>query len=147
MQITTNDLDRFDIHPLWGEFRNTKIEKEFLQYHLARVQSQLRITLIFCSFFYVAFALTDVAALGYTRETFILFLARLLVAITASTAIYLIYRRPLSITAPILAATAVEIVGMGAFILIAIYRAQEMPWHAMSMSIMLIVVYLLFLTG
>lgn len=142
VQINRKNFDEFDIHPLWGEFRNAKIEKEFLNHHLDRGQSQLRTALIFCSFFYVAFALTDVAALGYARESLILLLARLLVAVTAATAIYLIYRRPLSVTVPILAATAVEIVGMGTFMLITIYRAHEIPWHAMSMSIMLIVVYL-----
>jgi diguanylate cyclase (GGDEF)-like protein len=142
VQKNLDHLDGFELSRLWSEFRNKKTEKEFLHHHLVRGQYQLRIALIFCSLFYLAFVLTDVAALGYTHKALILFLARLLVALTAVTAIYLIHRRPLSITMPMLAATATEIVGMGSFMLIAVYRPHEMPWHAMAMAIMLIVVYL-----
>lgn len=142
MQSTPKNLAEFDTHPLWGEFRTIKTEKDFLRYQLSRSQSQLRTALVFCSFFYVAFALTDVAALGYTPESLTLFLARMLVAVSAAAGIYLIYRRPLSVTVPLLTATVVEIVGMGSFMLIVFYRAHEMPWHAMAMSIMLIVIYL-----
>lgn len=142
VKTTAKHLSDFDIHPLWGEFRNPATESEFLRHQLAHGQSQLRIALIFCSIFYVTFALTDIAALGYTRETLVLFLARLLVAVTAAMAIYLIHRRPLSIRFPTFAATAVEIIGMAAFMLIVVYRSHETPWHAMALSIMLIVVYL-----
>ena len=82
------------------------------------------------------------AALGYTHNTLILLMARLLVAITAITSVYLIHLRPHSVSIPMLSATATEIVGMAVFIMIAIYRPNEMPWHAMAMAIMLIVVYL-----
>jgi len=142
VQNNLDHLEGFELHPWRSEFRDPKIEREFLHHHLARGQYQLRIALIICSVFYLAFALTDVAALGYSHDTLILLMARLLVAITAVTALYLIHIRPFSITMPMLAATATEIVGMAAFVMIAVYRPNEMPWHAMAMAVMLIVVYL-----
>lgn len=142
LQNATEDQYGFDLHPLRGEFRNSKLENDFQRHHLAQNQSQLRITLAFSCFFYLAFAVTDVAVLGYSHEALILFLARLVVAATAIAIIYLVYRRPLFLVATGFAATAVEIVGMTAFMLVVLYRPDEIPWHAMSISIMLIVVYL-----
>ena len=135
-------MDGFELHPFWSEFRNKQTEKDFLQHYLERGQHQLRIALVFCSLFFLAFFFTDIAALGYTRDALTLIIYRLLVAITAIAAIFLIYLKPKSISIPPLAATITEIVGMGTFMLIVIYRPHEMPWHAMAMSIMLIVVYL-----
>ena len=142
MQNNLNHLDGFELHPFWSEFRDKKTEREFLQHYLERGQHQLRIALVFCSLFYLAFIFTDIAALGYTHDAMKLVIARLLVAITAAAAIYLIYLKPQSISIPPIAASITEIAGMGAFIIIVIYRPHEMPWHAMAMSIMLIVVYL-----
>ncbi|MFM0569734.1 GGDEF domain-containing protein [Paraburkholderia caledonica] len=130
-----------DIHPLRVEFRNKDVERNFQAHHLPRNQATLRTTLVFCSFFYLAFALTDASVLGYTSETLLLFFARTFVAITAMTGLYLARTRPASSAALQLAATAAEIVGMGAFMLIVQHRPGEIPWHAMSFSIMLIVVY------
>ncbi|MHB8950679.1 MAG: hypothetical protein ACYC4S_16715 [Rhodoferax sp.] len=54
-----------DINPLNSEFINDVTEFSFLTDTLADTQSQLRVALFFCSFFYLAFIVTDVAALGY----------------------------------------------------------------------------------
>jgi len=142
VEIAYQDPRAFDILPFYGEFRNNAVEENFLAHNLDQEKSQLRISLIFCSVFYVAFALSDIATLGYTSEVLTLFLARSLVAVAAALAIYLNYRRPSSLKFPALAGTAVEVVGMGAFMLIAFYRHAEMTLHGMSMAIMLIVVYL-----
>lgn len=40
-----------------------------------------------------------------------------------------------------LVASAAEVVGMATFMLIGWFRPGEIPWHAMSLCIMLIVVY------
>ena len=138
-QDACSDLE---LRPFAGTFRHLDTECRFQIHRLAQTKSQLRIALSVCACFYVAFALSDIAALGYTRETLVLFLARLLVAITAAAGIYLIARHPQSTAMPRLAATVVEIVGMSAFMLVVLYRPDEIAWHAMSMSIMLIVVYL-----
>lgn len=132
----------FGIDRLRVEFASQELEQDFQADQLDRVHASLHSTLSFCSLFYLAFALTDVGALGYTRDVLTLFLARALVAVTAFTGLYLIRLRPRSLVAPRLAATAAEVVGMAAFMLVAWHRPHEMPWHAMSMCIMLIVVYI-----
>jgi diguanylate cyclase (GGDEF)-like protein len=142
IRTPSEDMQGFEIRPFLVEFRNPKVEADFLRHHLPKTQSQLRQALIFCSFFYVAFALTDVAVLGYGKQALTLFLFRLSVAATALLSIFMVFRHPKSLTVPAVAATIVEIAGMATFMLIVVYRFAEMPWHGMSISIMLIVVYL-----
>jgi len=142
MDTFSDEQYSLDIAPVRSEFFDKVTESRFLTHHLAETQSQLRLTLIFCSFFYLAFSLTDIAVLGYGRDAFILFLGRLMVAITAAACGLLTYRQRQSVAMTRLAATAVEIVGMSTFMLVVVYRPDELPWHAMSMAIMLIVVYI-----
>lgn len=144
MPLKTRSDGQFslDIDPLRSEFTNDTTEFRFLTDTLADTQSQLRIALFFCSFFYLAFILTDIAVLGYGRDTFILFLGRSTVAVTAVICSWLTYRQPTSVAMTRLAATVVEVVGMSTFMLVVIYRPSELPWHAMSMAIMLFVVYI-----
>ena len=132
----------WDIDPICSEFRDVAKENDFLVHHLAETQTELRLTLIFCSFFYLVFTLTDIAVLGYSRDAFILFLGRLTVALTAGACLYLTSRQPRSIAMTRLGASAVEVVGMSAFMLIVVHRPGELSWHAMSMAIMLAVVYI-----
>lgn len=134
--------DALGIDPLSCEFCDTDSEARFLAHHLAETQSQLRVTLFFCSFFYLAFVLTDIAALGYGRDAFILFLGRLTVAVVAAVCSLLTYRQRPSVAMTRLAATVVEVVGMATFMLIVTYRPGELPWHAVSIAIMLFVVYI-----
>jgi diguanylate cyclase (GGDEF)-like protein len=131
----------FALDRLRVEFRQRETERAFQRHHLGRTQASLRVTLVFCSLFYVAFALTDLAALGYGRAALILFVARMLVAVTAVAGLCLVRSRQQSIQAPWFAASAAEAVGMAAFMLITWFRPGEIPWHAMSLCIMLIVVY------
>jgi len=132
----------FALNPLRVEFSRPEVERDFQLHHVTRSQASLRLTLSFCSFFYLVFALTDVAALGYGRLALLLFVARMLVAITAMLGLQVIRDQPESIAALWLAASAAEIVGMATFMLIVWFRPHEIPWHAMSLCIMLIVVYL-----
>lgn len=131
----------YSIDPLRVEFRDPGIERDFQRYHLGRTQTSLRLTLVFCSLFYVAFSLTDLAALGYGRPMLILLAGRMVVAITAFSGLYLIHRHNNSITHPWYAASAAEIAGMAIFMMVVWYRPGELPWHAMSLCIMLIVIY------
>jgi len=140
---TRSDIQfSLDIDPLCSEFVNDGTEFRFLTDTLAETQSQLRVALFFCSFFYLAFILTDIAVLGYGRDTFILFLGRTTVAVTAVICSWRTYRQSTSISMTRLAATLVEVVGLSTFMLVVIYRPSELPWHAMSMAIMLFVVYI-----
>lgn len=131
----------FALDSLRVEFSSPETERDFQLHHLDRSRASLRITLSFCSLFYIAFALTDVAALGYSSEALLLLFARMLVAVTAMTCLYVIRVRPESVAGLQLAATAAEIVGMATFMLVVWLRPAEIPWHAMSLCIMLIVVY------
>ncbi|MDF3886294.1 GGDEF domain-containing protein [Cupriavidus basilensis] len=131
----------FAIDPLRVEFRSAETELAFQRHHLNRSRSSLRLTLIFCSVFYLAFAMTDVAALGYGRVALVLLVGRMLVAITAIMGLHLIRDPSEPVAAQWLVASAAEVVGMATFMLIVWFRPSEIPWHAMSLCIMLIVVY------
>lgn len=131
----------FAIDPVRVEFRTAETERAFQRHHLNRTRSTLRLTLLFCSVFYVAFAMTDVAVLGYGRASLILFVGRMLVAVTAIVGLFLIRKHPEPIAGLWFVASAAEVVGMTTFMLIVWFRPTEIPWHGMSLCIMLIVVY------
>jgi diguanylate cyclase (GGDEF)-like protein len=125
-----------------GEFAVQADEAAFLQHKQAQTQTLLGFTLVFCASFYMAFSLTDFAVLG-AGPTFLQLLgARVLVAVTAGSCAWLAYRRELSIDAARIAACVSEAVALGCFMIIAAKRTSEFHWHAMSLAIMLIVIYL-----
>jgi diguanylate cyclase (GGDEF)-like protein len=131
-----------DFDPLTGEFAMAADESAFLRHQQAQTQRLLGFTLVFCTLFYVAFALTDLAALGYGMDFLSLLGARMVVAVTAGACAWLAYRRRLSVSAMRTAASVAEAVALGCFMFIAMLRPAEFHWHAMSLAIMLIVVYL-----
>ncbi len=130
----------WSVDPLRVEFADARVEQGFQRYHLSRSRVSLRITLVFCSLFYIAFALTDLAALGVGSAMLTLLAGRIVVALTACIGLYLI-RDSETIAAQWTVASAAEIVGMATFMLIVWFRPGEMPWHAMSLCIMLLVIY------
>ena len=140
--VNLESPSEFAIDPLRVEFRHAETELAFQRHHLTRSRSSLHLTLLFCSAFYLAFSMTDVAALGYGRVALVLFVGRMLVAITAVMGLYLLRDESESIAAHWFVASAAEVVGMATFMLIVWYRPSEIPWHAMSLCIMLIVVYI-----
>lgn len=142
MKTTKRRLDSLAISATSCEFSSEQTESRFLQHQLPKTQTQLNVSLIFCSLFYVGFALNDLAALGFGKPALILFLGRLTVALVATAGIWLTFRQRKSIAITRLSATAAEIVGMATFMLVTAYRPDELHWHAMSMTIMLIVVYI-----
>jgi diguanylate cyclase (GGDEF)-like protein len=131
-----------EINSLTGEFRRTQTEASFLEHKQAQTRSLLGFTLTFCTVFYLGFFATDVAALGWGPAAAALLCARVFVAVTAGTCAFLAYRRPLSVRATRLAATLAESVALACFMFIAACRPNEFHWHAMSLAIMLVVVYL-----
>lgn len=142
MEFNSGLQDAFGMARWRSEFSSHVTEAQFLARQLGQTKSQLRSALIFCSFFYLLFSLTDIAVLGYGSDAKTLFSARLAVALTAAASVVLIYRHPDSVLLARLAACAVEVVGMAVFMLIVAYRPDEIPWHAMSMAIMLAVIYI-----
>jgi diguanylate cyclase len=129
-------------HPVTGEFALPAHEAAFLLQKLPQTRALLGFTLVFCTVFYLAFAVSDLAALGYGPGFLQLCAARALVAATAGTCAWLAYRRPLSVAATRSAASAAEAVALACFMFIAVRRPGEFHWHAMSLAIMVIVIYL-----
>ncbi|TXG01724.1 GGDEF domain-containing protein [Massilia arenae] len=129
-------------HPLTGEFARAADETEFLTSQLPRTRSLLGFTLLFCVIFFQLFFLTDIAALGLDaalRETLP---ARLGVALIGGTGAWLAYRRPLSVAGTRLAASSAEILSLGCFMVVALARSNEVHWHALSMVVIQVVIYL-----
>ena len=135
-------IDRMRIHPLTGEFALPADETAFLVHQLPQTRALLGYTLVFCTLFYLAFSMSDLAALGYGPTYLTLCAARAVVAATAGTCAWLAYHRPLSLRATRIAASVAETVALACFMFIAVQRPDEFHWHAMSLGIMLIVIYL-----
>lgn len=141
LESRSDSQDSFDIDPLSSEFVNDATEASFLAHALPATQPQLRSALFFCAFFYLAFALTDIAAFGFSRDTSTLNLARIAVAVTAMIGCWLTTRLRHSVPVSRMVATVVAVAGLSTFMLAVIFRPQELAWHAMSKTIMLFVVY------
>lgn len=130
------------IHSLTGEFAHAANETEFLTHQLGRTRAMLGFTLVFCIVFFQFFFLTDIAALGLDAAIVHTLPARLTVAFTAGIGAWLAYRRPLSIRATRIVACTSEIIALFCFMAVALARPLEAHWHAMSMVIILVVIYL-----
>ncbi|SDG40154.1 MULTISPECIES: GGDEF domain-containing protein [unclassified Duganella] len=130
------------VAPLRCEFCDITTENDFLQHQLRMTQGQLRVTFLFCALFYLCFALTDLIWLGYELKTCLLVGARVAVAATVLTCLALLKRRPDSIPFTRVAANIVEVAGAAGFLLIAALRPTEFSLHAISMSIVIIVLYI-----
>ena len=130
------------IHYLTGEFARSASETAFLSNQIDRTRAMLGFTLVFCVAFFLSFFVTDIAVLGLDAAVRDTLPARLLVAAVAGTWAWLAYRRPLSIRAMRLAASLSEGIALCCFMVVALARPHEVHWHAMSMLIMLVVIYL-----
>jgi len=135
-------IDSMRIHPLTGEFALAVNETAFQVHQLPQTWALLGYTLVFCTLFYVAFSISDLVALGYGPTYLKLCAARAVVAATAGTCAWLAYHRPLGLGATRIAACVAEVVALACFMFIAVSRPDEFHWHAMSLAIMLIVIYL-----
>jgi diguanylate cyclase len=128
--------------PLRSEFRSADAERRFQLHHLADTQAQLRIAFLFCAFFYLAFAITDVMWMGYTAHSALLVGARLLVVVMGLGSLLLLRRYPRSLAMTRVVATATEAAACAGFLLIAALRSAEFSLHAISMTILIIVLYI-----
>ena len=131
-----------EINSRTGEFVHAATETAFLKHKQEQTQSLLAFTLTFCTVFYVSFFVTDVAALGWGADTKTLLAARLLVGATSAGCAWLAWRRAFSVRSTRIAASVAEAMALGCFMFIAVLRPAEFHWHAMSLAIMLVVVYL-----
>jgi diguanylate cyclase (GGDEF)-like protein len=131
-----------EINSRTGEFVLAATENAFLKHKQEQTQSLLAFTLTFCTVFYVSFFVTDVAVLGWGDDTKTLLAARLLVGLTSASCAWLAWRRALSVRCTRIAASIAEAMALACFMLISVLRPTEFHWHAMSLAIMLVVVYL-----
>lgn len=131
-----------EINSLTGEFMLAPLEAAYLKHKQDQTQELLGFTLVFCTVFYLGFFATDLAFLGWGFETMVSLAARMLVAVIAGTCAWLAYRRTLSVRARRVAASLSEGVALASFMLISFLRPSEFHWHAMSLAIMLVVIYL-----
>jgi diguanylate cyclase (GGDEF)-like protein len=127
---------------LRGEFHDAAAEQAFLRLHLADTQAQLRLTLVLCSLFYLLFAVTDLLVAGYTLRAAALVAVRVAVAAVGVAGLVVLRRHPDSIVAPRVIANVMQIAGCSGFLLIAALRPEEFQMHAVSMVIVIIVVYI-----
>ena len=69
--MTPSAVDTMKVHRFTGEFAHPADEAAFLQHHVPQTRALLGFTLVFCTLFYVAFVVTDYAALGllYRKPT------------------------------------------------------------------------------
>jgi diguanylate cyclase (GGDEF)-like protein len=132
----------FEVDSWTLEFRDRSIEDDFRRHHLPETHRSLAVTLTVCSLFYLAFAITDVAVLGYSTTTAWLFLGRLCFALSAVAGMGFVKLRKESTRVTSIVASLVELVGIAVFMPIVWERTDQLAWHAMSMCIMLIVVYI-----
>ncbi|MBB3220900.1 GGDEF domain-containing protein [Pseudoduganella umbonata] len=132
----------FAISRLSAEFADRTIEAHFSHHLLPQTKEQLRTTLLFCSAVYLIFAVTDILALGLTPLSLALFGCRLGVAVVAIASCVTNHLHPHSVGRVYLTASITEIAGMLAFVPIVLARPAELAWHAMSMGLMVLVVYL-----
>lgn len=130
------------VSPVRCEFLDATTESAFLRHHLRMTQSQLRVTFLFCALFYLCFAFSDLIWVGYELKTFLLVGTRLIVAAVVLACVRQLKRRPDSIPITRIAANIVEVVGAAGFLLIAGLRPSEFSLHAISMSIVIIVLYI-----
>jgi diguanylate cyclase (GGDEF)-like protein len=130
----------FAISRLSAEFADKSVEAHF-SHHLLP-QTQLRTTLLFCAAAYLLFAITDVLALGLSAMALVLFACRLSVGVVAVASCVTNYLHPHSVRRVYLTASVTEVVGMLAFVPIVLARPAELPWHTMSIGLMVLAVYL-----
>ncbi|NRR30602.1 diguanylate cyclase [Oxalobacteraceae bacterium] len=128
--------------PLLSEFRDAAVEQAFLRQHLGTTQSQLRIAFIFCSIFYLGFTAVDVVWLGFGPAANVMLAARLSVVIIAFASLALLRIYPESIPVTRLVATGTEIAGSLGFLVIFALRPREFQMHAITMAILIIVLYI-----
>mgnify|MGYP000912467587 CR=1 FL=1 len=84
LEKAQNDRRDFSLNRWSATFRRPERERAYLRQFLPQTQTQLRVALIVCAVFYVAFGLSDVAVLGFSDKTLLLFMARLLVAVATA---------------------------------------------------------------
>ncbi|WP_338760977.1 GGDEF domain-containing protein [Massilia sp. METH4] len=142
--VPSHDLPhpRLEIDRQRAEFVDAAVEGRFNRHHLPERSAQLKLSLLFCAAFYVAFGATDVATLGATPTAWLMVALRVLVALAAGACWLAIARRPESVRLAVLSACAVEILGLAVFMVLCWYQPTAMTWNVMSQALILMAIYI-----
>jgi diguanylate cyclase (GGDEF)-like protein len=133
---------RLEIDRQRAEFADAAVEDRFNRHHLPERSAQLKVSLLFCAAFYVAFGATDVATLGPTATAWAMVALRVLVALVAGAGCLAIVRRPESVRVAVVAACAVEVVGLAVFLVLCWYQPTATAWNVMSQALILMAIYI-----
>lgn len=136
-----NSETAFRIGFLSAEFTDSAVEAHFVRHLLVQTQAQLRSSLLFCAAFCMAFALTDFLALGSGIGTLALFACRCGVAVVAVASCVTNQQHPHSVRRVYRSASLTGIVAMLSFVPVIVLRPADLHWHAMSVALMLLLVY------
>jgi diguanylate cyclase (GGDEF)-like protein len=128
--------------PFLVEFSDANAESRFQMHHLAEMQSQMRLALIVSAVVYTLFWFADIARLGYGPAVINLLLVRLCFVGAVVATLVLLHLRPNSPSLAWRACTAAEVIGAASFLVVCAYHPGETPWLAMSLAIMIQVIYL-----
>lgn len=127
-----------------AEFADPEFEGRYLRHFLPERNAQLKASLLFAAFFYVAFGVTDIATLGATATAWVLVALRVIVALVALGGHAAVSRRPDSVPVSIGASSTLLVVALGVFMVVAWYQPSALAWNTMSHALILMAVYVNF---
>jgi signal transduction histidine kinase len=128
------------IHRLTAEFNDAATEQRYREASAASMCGDFRLAVGIGAFFYMAFFIADYAALGATREFWLLFYLRLSMTAAAMVLISLTGRFPAMVTSG-LAATMLEVTAALVNFIIVIHRPHDLAPHASAMIVILVAMY------
>lgn len=136
----SQDLERYELSPLTGEFRDAATEVAFREYIRPHWVQDTRRAFTMAALFYLAFSITDFLMLGAGDQYEIVLITRvmvtwcgLLIAFTADRYWHLLVDG--------ITPTLVVGLAMAGFLSITLLRPFDAGWHGMSMMVMLLGTY------
>lgn len=136
----SQNLERYELSPLTGEFRDAATEVAFREYIRPHWVRDTRRAFTMAALFYLAFAITDYLMLGAGDQYEIVLITRvmvtwcgLLIAFTADRYWHLLVDG--------ITPTLVVGLAMAGFLSITLLRPFDAGWHGMSMMVMLLGTY------
>ena len=144
--VPSQDLSplRLTIDRRRAEFADPEFEDRFLRHFLPERNAQLKASLLFSAFFYVAFGVTDLTTLGITPIAWAMVALRVVVGVAALAGYVAVSRNPDSVRVSIRTTCSVLVVGLVVFPILCWYQPSAMAWNLMSFALVLMAVYVNF---
>ncbi|MFC3458204.1 GGDEF domain-containing protein [Massilia haematophila] len=127
-----------------AEFADPALEERFLQHMLPERNAQLKASMLFSAAFFVVFGVTDIATLGPTFTAWVLVGLRVAVALGALGACAGIAAHPDSVALSVRATCWVLVAGLAVFTAVCWFQPDSMAWNLMSLSVIVMAVYIVF---